>query len=60
MAELASLIEVLMKQHQEQMKEQARQHREQMAVIGEHVSAQDLETKKLIELRVMEQEEFLH
>ena len=49
MAELASLIEVLMKQHKDQMEEQARQHREQMAVLGEHIKAQDLEMRKLVE-----------
>ena len=50
MAELASSIEVLMKQHKEQMDEQARQHREQMAVLGEHIRAQDLKMKKLVEV----------
>ena len=49
MAELASLIEVLKKQHKEQMDEQARQHREQMAVLGEHIRVQDFKMKKLIE-----------
>ena len=31
------------------MGEQARQHREQMAVLGEHISAQDDEMNKLVE-----------
>ena len=53
MAEIASLIEVLLKQHKEQMDEQARQHREQMAVLGEHIRAQDLEVKKLVEAACM-------
>ena len=60
MAAVASLIEVLMKQHKEQMDEQARQHREQMAVLEEHISAQDLDKKNLFEAVVMEQEEVLY
>ena len=43
------MIEVLTKQQEEHMDEQARQYREQMAVLGEHIIAQDLEMKKLIE-----------
>ena len=39
---------------------QARQHREQMAVLEEHISAQDLNKKNLFEAVVMEQEEVLH
>ena len=49
MADIAPLIEVLTKAHKKQMDEQARQHREQMAVLGEHISAEDLDTKNLVE-----------
>ena len=49
MAELALLIEVLMKQYKEQIEEQARQHRKQIAVLGEHIRAKNLKKKKSVE-----------
>ena len=49
MADIVSLIDVLMRQHKEQMDKQARQHREQIAVLKEQVKTKQHEMKNLIE-----------
>ena len=49
MADIANLIEVLMRQQKEQMDEQARQHREQMAVLKVQVKTKEDKLKNLIE-----------
>ena len=49
MADITSLIAVLMKQYKEQMEEQAKKHMKQMAVLTEQVKTKEDEMKNLIE-----------